>query len=224
MRFQNEKRPWRSFISTFLFLFPIVSPFYLWLFPPPMLQILSFPTSSGTPLLCIHLLPLTQAPTILKQTLPPFAQLSPILFPLYSQRCWQNCLHLLSPICLPPTLHSAHHSLISGPVIPLTCVPKLNWHFSFLVILDVSTACGIVDHCLLHGKHSSYGFREILRLFLLIHLFCRLTLLCPVIQCRYSSRLSSHYFLLGQSSLSSQLQRSICQCFLIFYSQSRPIL
>lgn len=64
----------------------------------------------------------------------------------------------LSPICLPPTHASTHCSLISGPIIPLKRAPKLNWHFSFLVLLDASTALDIVDRCLLHGKCSSLGF------------------------------------------------------------------
>lgn len=63
--------------------------------------------------------------------------------------------------------------------------------FSSLSDLLSPQAFAIVDHRL-HGKRSSHGFCAALLRFLLRPLFCRLTLLYPVIQCRYSSRLSFH--------------------------------
>lgn len=106
----------------------------------------------------------------------------------------------LSPSCLPPPHPSAHCTLISDPLLSLKHVPKLNDIFHSLSSwlsqehLTSLTVASFVVNALLMASASL--------LFLVRPLFCRLTLLSSVIQCRYSSRLSPHCFFPRQSGLS----------------------
>lgn len=79
-----------------------------------------------------------------------------------------------------------------------------------------------IGHCLLHGQCSSCGLCGTLLLVLLIPFFCRLTVLCPVIQCMYSSRLSSHS-LFSPWAVSSKLTASNTIYVSVIFSILLPV-
>ena len=201
----------------FLFLSPIASLFYLRLLNPPVLQRLSVPTLSRTPFLCIHWLP----PNIFR-LLPSWTKLS---FHLHS--CHLFCSHftagnlgrVVHVYCLP----FPYHLLTPQPTVVWFLALSSHWNvsvdltdiFRSLSYLMPQQHLTLLTHCLLNGKCSSHGFCEALLLFLLIPLFCRLTLLYPVFDADIlPGSLRSLYCLLRQSLLSPQLRLlSICQRF-----------
>ena len=117
----------------------------------------------------------------------------------------KNCLMYLSPICLPPTHSSTHCSLISGPIIPVK-------HALNLIDVFHSLSCWMSHQHLTLLTIASFMENSLplaSAKFLGKTLFCRLTLLSSVIQCRCSLGLCPPGCFLARQSLLSPVSTTV---------------